>query len=215
MAKVVDVLDYQTPPKSLILGCGALAHDLVRLIKQNPAMGSCVELKCLPAKLHNTPQLIAPEVEKFLQQHAMKYDNIFVTYGDCGTAGKLDTVLAKYKAVRLEGSHCYEFFAGSDVFNKIIDAEIGSFFLTDYLVKNFKRLVFDGLGLDRYPELFDLYFEHYKKIVYLAQTKNEALYSKAKQIADKLGWEFEYRLVGIDGLVPVVNYLLPIKKSCM
>lgn len=194
-----------TQSKRLVLGCGALVYDMVALIKKNDVLNEVIDLQCLPAKLHNTPQLIAGEVDKYLSEHAHKYADIFVAYGDCGTAGQLDEVLAKYGAERIEGAHCYEFFAGSDAFEKITDEELGSFFLTDYLVKNFDRLVVEGLGLDRYPELFDAYFKHYNDMVYLAQTENPELQALAKQHAEAFGMNYKYRYTGIDGLMPLTQ----------
>ena len=191
--------------KRLVLGCGALVHDLVALSKQNPAVDEVIDLQCLPAKLHTTPQLIAGEVEKVLASRANDYSDVYVAYADCGTVGALDAVLEKYGAQRIEGAHCYEFFAGTEAYQEMVDEELGSFFLTDYLVKNFERLVIQGLGLDRFPELFDDYFKHYKKMVYLAQTENTDLQDLAKQHSDAFGLEYEYRFVGIQGLSPVVE----------
>ena len=186
--------------KRLVLACGALAYDIVEFIKQNQELEPVIKLHCLPAKLHNTPQLIAGEVDKYLAKHADDYADIFVAYGDCGTAGALDVVLDKYSASRLPGAHCYEFFAGSQEYQDIVDEELGSFFLTDFLVKFFDRLVVQGLGLDRYPELFDDYFKHYKQMVYLAQTEDEALQALAKKHAESFGMEYVYRYVGIQGI---------------
>ena len=191
--------------KRLVLGCGALVHDMVALIKQNPALDEAITLHCLPAKLHTTPALIAPAVEKFLAKHADKYEDIFVAYADCGTVGELDKVLEKDQAQRIDGAHRYEFFAGSEAFEKMVDEELGSFFLTDYLVRNFDRLVIEGLGLDRFPELFDDYFKHYKRIVYLAQTENQELQEMAQQHAKSFGMDYEYRYVGIGGLQPIAD----------
>lgn len=191
--------------KRLVLGCGALVHDLVALIKQNPAVDEAIDLQCLPAKLHNTPQLIAGEVEKVLAKRADDYSDVYVAYADCGTVGELDKVLDKYGAQRIGGAHCYEFFAGTEAYQEIVEEELGSFFLTDYLVRNFERLVIKGLGLDRFPELFDDYFKHYKRMVYLAQTENPELQELAKQHSDAFGLEYEYRFVGIQGLSPVVE----------
>lgn len=191
--------------KRLVLGCGALVHDLVALIKQNPAVDEVIDLQCLPAKLHNTPQLIAGAVDKVLAERAHNYKDVYVAYADCGTGGALDRVLEKYNAQRIDGAHCYEFFAGTKAFNDIVEEELGCFFLTDYLVRNFERLVVKGLGLDRFPELFDVYFKHYKKMVYLAQTEKPELQKLAKQHSDAFGLEYEYRFVGIQGLSPVVE----------
>lgn len=197
------------PPSSkrLVLGCGALAYELVELIKHNPVVDRVVDLHCLPANLHNTPQLIAGEVDKYLTNNAGDYSEVLVAYGDCGTAGALDSVLEKHQATRLPGAHCYEFFAGSENYNDIIEEQLGSFFVTDFLVKFFDRLVITGLGLDRYPELKDVYFKHYTHLVYIAQTHDDALQELAKQHAHTLGLEYLTRFVGFDGLMPVTKSL--------
>lgn len=197
--------------KRLVLGCGALVHEMVAILNQNPRVQDATKLHCLPAKLHNTPQFIAVRVDEYLAEHAHLYDDIFVAYGDCGTGGELDRVLAKYSAERMPGAHCYEFYAGTTAFQDLIESELGSFFLTDYLVKNYKRLVIEGLGLDRYPELFDEYFKHYRKMVYLAQTKDEKLALLARQYAKDFGWEYEYRWVGVSGMNPVANIPIDLK----
>jgi len=191
--------------KRLVLGCGALVHDMLALIKQNPVLQEAITLHCLPAKLHTTPQLIAPEVDRFLAKHSHKYDDIFVAYADCGTVGELDKVLEKYQAQRMPGAHCYEFFSGVDTYQDMVDEEVGSFFLTDYLVKNFDRLVVKGLGLDRFPELFDEYFKHYKRMIYIAQTQDPKLQQLAAQHAQSFGLEYVYRYVGIQGLSPMLD----------
>ena len=189
--------------KRLVLGCGALVYDLLRLIKQNPSFSDKVNLQCLPAGWHNSPQLIAPGVEDYLSKNAHLYEEVYIAYADCGTGGALDRVISEYKAKRIEGAHCYEFFAGKDVFEKLAEEEIGTFYLTDYLVKNFKRIMIKGLGLDRHPELFEVYFEHYKKLVYLAQTENKQWNKDAEQYAKDFGFDYEYRLVGTGSLSSV------------
>ena len=168
--------------KRLVLGCGALVYDLLRLIKQNPSFSDKVNLQCLPAGWHNSPQLIAPGVEDYLSKNAHLYEEVYIAYADFGTA------------------HCYEFFAGKDVFDRLSEEEIGTFYLTDYLVKNFNRIMIKGLGLDKHPELFEVYFEHYKKLVYLAQTENEQWNKDAEKYAKDFGFEYEYRLVGTGSL---------------
>ena len=197
--------------KRLVLGCGALVHEMMAVLNQNPRVQDATKLHCLPAKLHNTPQFIATRVDEYLAEHAHLYDEIFVAYADCGTGGELDRVLAKYSAERMPGAHCYEFYAGSVAFQELVDTELGSFFLTDYLVKNFKRLVIEGLGLDKYPELFEEYFKHYKKMVYLAQTEDARLDALARQYASDFGWEYEYRLVGVGGMNPVAKIPINLK----
>jgi hypothetical protein len=184
----------------LVLGCGALVYDLVRIIDQNPELSEKVELQCLPAIWHNKPQLIAPAVDKYLHEHANSYKEVYIAYADCGTGGELDRVLTKYNAKRIGGSHCYEFFAGPEAFIELTNKELGTFYLTDYLVKNFQRLIIEGLGLDKHPELFDAYFSNYKRLVYLAQTENEQWKNDAAKYADDFGFEYEYCFVGTGGL---------------
>jgi hypothetical protein len=185
-----------TDKKRLVLGCGALVYDLLRLIEQNPGLSDKVKLQCLPASWHNKPQLIAPGVDDYLAEHGDLYEEIYIAYADCGTGGELDRVVEKYQAKRIGGAHCYEFFAGSEAFQKISEQELGTFYLTDYLVKNFNRIMIKGMGLDRFPELFDVYFANYKKMVYLAQMKNEQWQKEAEQYAKDWGFEYEYKLVG-------------------
>jgi len=186
--------------KRLVLGCGALVYDLLRLIKQNPSLSDKVNLQCLPAGWHNSPQLIAPGVEDYLSKNAHLYEEVYIAYADCGTGGALDRVITKYKAKRIDGAHCYEFFAGKDEFERLSEEEIGTFYLTDYLVKNFNRIMIKGLGLDKHPELFEVYFEHYKKLVYLAQTENEQWNKDAEKYAKDFGFSYEYRFVGTGSL---------------
>ena len=186
--------------KRLVLGCGALVYDLLRLVKQNPSFEDKVNIQCLPASWHNSPQLIAPGVEDYLSKNAHLYEEVFIAYADCGTGGALDRVINKYRVRRIDGAHCYEFFAGTDVFDKLSEEEIGTFYLTDYLVKNFNRIMIKGLGLDKHPELFEAYFKHYKKLVYLAQIENKQWKKDAEQYAKDFGFEYEYRLVGTGSL---------------
>jgi hypothetical protein len=135
-------------------------------------------------------------VDDYLANYGDLYEDIYIAYADCGTGGALDRVIEKYNAKRIGGAHCYEFFAGSEAFHEMAEQELGTFYLTDYLVKNFKRLMIKGMGLDRYPELFDVYFANYKKLVYLAQTENEQWQKEAEQYAKDWGFEYEYKLVG-------------------
>jgi len=125
-----------------VIACGAIAHELVTVLKANQLDN--VDIQCLPAEWHNTPEKIAPAVEQKIEVAAQSHERVFVAYGDCGTGGKLDQVLAKHGAERLPGDHCYSFFAGNEVFDAMAEAELGTFYLTDYLVDNFDRLIMDG-----------------------------------------------------------------------
>jgi Protein of unknown function (DUF1638) len=178
----------------LLLACGALAREIVDLIERNK--WQAFDIQCLPAKWHNTPQFIVPALREKIRANRDAYKRIFVLYGDCGTGGQLDAMLAEEGVERISGPHCYAFYSGNDKFAAREDEDMRSFFLTDYLARHFDKLMWQGLGLDKHPELRDDYFQHYEKLIYLAQTKDEDLKSKAEAAAKQLGLEFEYRFTG-------------------
>jgi len=186
----------RTSPKAkvLLLACGALAREIVDLLEANAWQGMAVQ--CLPAKWHNTPQLIVPALREKIRANRMLYDKLFVLYGDCGTGGQLDALLEQEGIERIAGPHCYSFFSGNQTFASRAEADMTSFFLTDYLARHFHKLIWQGLGLDRHPELRDDYFGNYTKLIYLAQIEDEALHHSATEAAAKLGLEFEYRFTG-------------------
>jgi hypothetical protein len=185
--------------RPLVIGCGALARELVELTRRAglPAM----DLTCLPASLHNRPERMPGAVAARIRRARRDgYDRIFVAYADCGTGGLLDLVLEEEGVARLEGAHCYEVYAGRAAFAGLHDREPGTFYLTDYLVRNFDRLVVRGLGLDRHPELLPVYFGNYRRLVYLAQSDDPELANRAVAAAERLGLLFERRLVGLGEL---------------
>jgi len=184
----------QQSARVLLIACGALAREIVDLIERNKWQG--MDIQCLPAKWHNTPQFIVPGVREKIRSARGQYENIFVLYGDCGTGGLLDAMLLEEGVERIDGPHCYAFYSGNDAFAKTSEDEFTAFYLTDYLARHFDKLIWEGLGLDRHPELLPDYFQHYTKIVFLAQTKDEDLERKAKAAADKLGLAYEYRFTG-------------------
>ena len=186
------------PPRTLLIACGALAREVLALIRIN-GWGH-LELTCLPAKLHNTPARIPEAVRAKIRAARGAYESILVLYGDCGTGGGLDAVLEEEGVERIPGPHCYAFYAGVDAFLADAEAEPASFYLTDYLARHFERLVIAGLGLDRHPELLPLYFGNYKKLVYLAQVPDPGLERKAKAAALRLGLAYEHRPTGFGGL---------------
>jgi len=195
-------------PRVLILGCGAVARELADIIDRNDLAG--FEVECLPARLHNTPEQIPGAVERRLRKAADNYERIFVAYADCGTSGKLDAMLARYSVERLPGAHCYQFYAGTTRFQTLQAEEPGTFYLTDYLVRHFNRLIWKGLGLHRHPELVKDYFGNYRRVVYLAQTTDHILTSQAQAAADCLGLDLERRYVGYGELEPaLVNLAAP------
>ncbi len=191
----------------LIIACGALAREIAALRRAND--WTAVDVQCLPPQLHNRPEQIVPAVRAAIQRHRANYRTVFVAYADCGTGGQLDALLREQGIERLPGAHCYEFFAGQRLFAQLSEAEPGTFYLTDFLLRHFDRLVIRGLGMDRHPQLRDEYFRNYKKLVYLAQTSSEASVQRARVIAQQLGLSFETCMVGYGDLSTSLNKLLP------
>jgi Protein of unknown function (DUF1638) len=178
----------------LIIACGALAHEITALRRANA--WDALDVRCLPAELHNRPEKIPAAVRALIQASRDRYRSIFVAYGDCGTGGLLDAVLREEGVERIPGAHCYEFFATAPQFAALAEAEPGSFYVTDFLLRHFERLVYRGLGLDRHPELFSTYFANYRKLVYLAQAPHPEAQDDARAIAKRMGWDYEYRQTG-------------------
>jgi hypothetical protein len=178
----------------LLIACGALAREIVDLIERNRWTG--FDLQCLPSKWHNTPDKIVPGIREKIRAARGHYKSIFVLYGDCGTGGMLDRLLAEEGVERIDGPHCYAFFSGNEEFASHGGEDVTAFFLTDYLARHFDKLIWAGLGLDRHPELLPMYFGNYTKIVYLAQTRDEDLAKNAMAAAAKLGLAYEYRYTG-------------------
>jgi hypothetical protein len=184
----------QPAADTLVIACGALAREIAALKRANH--WSSLAVQCLPAQLHNRPEQIAPAVEAAIRAARPRYAHIFVVYGECGTRGALDAVLAAQGVERLPGAHCYEFLATTEVFAQLSDAEPGTFYLTDFLLRHFQRLVVVPLGLDRHPELVQEYFRHYRRLVYLSQAPRAGAIEAARAIADSFGFAFEHRSTG-------------------
>ena len=178
----------------LIIACGALAREIAALKRANG--WAEVDVQCLPPELHNRPERIVPAVREQIKANRSEYTTIFVAYADCGTGGMLDALLREEGIERLPGAHCYEFFAGAAAFAELQNAEPGTFYLTDFLVRHFDRLVTRGLGLDRHPELAREYFRNYRRLVYLAQSPSTEAVTRARQISEQMGLEFELRVTG-------------------
>jgi len=194
----------ETAPTVLVLACGALAHEIIAVLR---ASGwSHVAVQCLPAALHNTPAAIPERVRAALGAVRGRYERVFVAYADCGTGGELDRVLREEGVERIPGAHCYEFFAGSRLFAELAEEEPGTFFLTDFLARHFDRLVMKGLGLERHPELLPMYFGNYRRLVYLSQSDSAELLARAQQAAARLQLEFEHRRVGHDNLAGALTH---------
>lgn len=189
----------------LVLACGAIANEIIALREQLGVADDAMVLHCLPAELHNRPGQIAPRVDAYLSEHRHKYSRVILGYGDCGTGGALDKVLERHEASRLPHAHCYEFYATTPRFNQITDAEIGSYFVTDFLVRHFDRLVWEGCGLDTHPEMLETYFGNYRDLVYLAQTDSPELQAKAQEAAKRLGLNYVYHKVGYGDLAQAIK----------
>ena len=184
--------------RTLLIGCGALAREILAVLAAN-GWGN-FELACLPADLHNRPSEIPEAVRRKIVAARPHYDQILVVYGDCGTGGRLDAMLLEEGVERIAGPHCYEFFSGTEIFTAYMEEEPGTLFLTDYMVRHFDRLIIQGLGLDRYPELLSTYFGNYRRVVYLAQNPEGELANRAQEAARRLGLSYQYHETGLGGL---------------
>ncbi|EYD76770.1 hypothetical protein Rumeso_01728 [Rubellimicrobium mesophilum DSM 19309] len=187
----------------LLIACGALAREILALKVANG--WEHLDLQCLPAILHNTPQRIVPAVEATVAEARGRYDSVFVVYGDCGTGGLLQAACERLGVEMVPGPHCYSFYEGNEAF--AAREEATAFYLTDFLVRQFDAFVWKPLGLDRHPELRDLYFGNYETLVYQAQTDDPALTEKARACAERLGLAFERRFTGYGDLGGVLGRL--------
>jgi hypothetical protein len=182
----------------LLIACGALAREILDLKKANG--WDHMDLTCLPAKLHLYPEKITEAVKESVAKHRNDYDEIFIVYADCGTGGLLQTACDDMGIQMISGPHCYSFFEGNEQFAEQSESEFTAFYLTDFLVRQFDAFVIKPMGLDRHPELRDMYFGNYTKLVYQAQTDDPALTEKAKEAAKTLGLAFERRQTGYGDL---------------
>ena len=187
----------------LVIGCGALAEELSALKRAN--QWTTLDIKCLDAALHNRPERIADRLESLLAQHHAEYTNILIAYADCGTGGAVDRVAQQFNAQRLPGAHCYEFYATSPVFAALAEAEPGTFYLTDFLVRHFDRLVIEEMKLDEHPELEEMLFGRYRKVVYLAQGGSTELLDQAERAATRLKLPLEMVTTGYGLLAKTVE----------
>ncbi len=180
--------------KTLLIACGAVAKEIVAINKIND--WNHLDITCLPAIWHNTPDKIPGGVREKIRENKDIYKNIMVVYGDCGTGGELDRVLEEEGVKRIDGVHCYAFYTGLDAFDKMHNDDITCFYLTDYLAKHFDSLIMDGMGITKHPELLPMYFGNYTTLVYLAQTENQELQDLAQQAAEKIGLKYQYKFTG-------------------
>jgi len=198
--------------RPLVVACGALVAELRAVLATN-GLTNAVDVTYLPAPLHNRPDRIVDAVRTVLAEHGADTAGarpVLLGYADCGTGGGIDALLAEMPHVRrLPGDHCYAFFAGVDTFASMHAAELGTFFLTDFLAKHFEALVWEGLGLDRHPQLRDMYFGNYEKLVYLAQSDDAELDARAEAAARFLGLAYERRRTGYGDLASSIERLAP------
>jgi len=197
------------PERALVIACGALARELLAVIEASNWQHLSVQ--CLPADLHNRPQRITEAVRQKIRaaRENGRFSRVYVAYGDCGTGGALDRMLADEGVERIAGAHCYEFLAGSAVFERLSDEEPGTFYLTDFLLRHFDRIVIRGLGIDRFPHLATQYFGNYRRLVYLAQQPTDERLSAAQAAAERLGLAFESRDTGLAPLTHALAFVKP------
>ncbi|WP_246617835.1 DUF1638 domain-containing protein [Rhizobium populisoli] len=187
-----------------VIACGAIAREILAVCRQSGL--DHIDLHCLPAIWHAYPQKIVPGLEKAVgEARRAGFEKIFFAYADCGTGGDIDRLCEREGIARIEGPHCYSFFSGNEIFEKTADDDIFSFFLTDFLARQFEAFVIEPLGLNRHPQLKEMYFGNYRKLVYLSQEEDEALQEKARAAADYLGLEYEYRLTGYGDLTQALR----------
>ena len=187
----------------LLIACGALAREILAINQANGL--DHLDLQCLPAILHNHPERIVPAVREAVTKYRDRYDSIFVVYADCGTGGQLHAACADMGIEMVAGPHCYSFFEGNEAF--AAQDEMTAFYLTDFLVRQFDAFVWEPLGLSKHPQLRDMYFGNYEKLVYQAQTEDAALTAKAQDCADRLGLAFERRFTGYGDLTLALTAL--------
>ena len=190
----------------LVIACGALAREVQSALDASRL--DHIALTCLPAILHNRPQLIPEAVRAAIRANRDRYAHIAVAYADCGTGGLLDQVCEEEGVSRIAGPHCYAFYWGNEAFRARGDADMDAFYLTDFLARQFEAFVVEPLGLDRHPELRDLYFGNYRRLIYLAQTDDPLLEKRAIAAASRLGLVYEKHVTGL-GDLPAFAAALP------
>jgi len=187
-----------------VIACGAIAREILAVSRQQGL--AHIDLNCLPAIWHAYPQKIVPGLEAAVAEARQNgFERIFFAYADCGTGGEIDRLCEREDIARIEGPHCYSFFSGNDAFSDKADDDLLSFFLTDFLARQFRAFVIEPLGLDRHPELKPMYFGNYRKLIYLSQEEDEDLQRKAREAADYLGLEYEYRFTGYGDLTSAIR----------
>ena len=202
----MNTMAQTTPKKLRIIACGMIAREVLAV---NEQLGfDHIDLKCLPAEFHHHPEKIAPAMDDAIEKaRAEGFEEIFVGYADCGTGGELDKICDKHGVERIAGTHCFSFYMGNDVYENSEGEYMTTFFITDFLARHFETFLKRPLGLDRHPELKEIYFAHYTHALYLAQTDDPELDQNAREAAEFLGLEYERRLTGYGDLTPALENL--------
>lgn len=195
----------QAKARVLVLACGALANEILALIRLNG--WDHMSLTCLPAILHNSPERIPDAVRAAMEKHRADFDQVFLAYADCGTGGQLTSLCDELGIKMIQGPHCYSFFEGNETFAVRAADEIDVFYLTDFLARGFENFVIKPLGLDRHPELRDIYFGHYTRLTYLAQSDDPKLDAMAQDAAARLGLRYERKFTGFGDLAVALSDL--------
>jgi hypothetical protein len=196
--------DFHAKERLLVIACGMIAREVLAVKSQ--AGLDHLDLTCLPADFHFHPDRIAPGIEAAVAKaRADGFERIFVGYGDCGTGGELDRVCERLGVGRMKGPHCFAFYQGLDRFEALGEDDMTSFYMTDFLCRQFEAFFIKPLGLDRYPELAKDYFGHYEKLVYLAQTDDPALDAVAEGAAKLLNLAYERRATGYGDLTSALK----------
>ncbi|MAY61275.1 MAG: hypothetical protein CML29_03615 [Rhizobiales bacterium] len=187
-----------------VIACGMIAREVLAI---NEQLGhDHIDLKCLPADFHHHPDRIAPAADKAIREaREAGFEHIFIGYADCGTGGALDRVCAEHGVSRIEGPHCFSFYYGNRAFESASDEMLTTFFITDFLARHYETFLVRSLGLDRHPELREMYFGNYERALYLAQTDDPQLTERAREAAGIIGLRFERRLTGYGDLAPFLD----------
>ena len=201
-----------TPTPSLrIIACGMIAREVMAV---NEQLGfDHIDLKCLPAEYHHHPEHIAPEMDKaIIKAREEGFEHVFVGYADCGTGGELDKVCEKHGVERIQGPHCFSFYMGNQNFDDADGDYLTTFFITDFLARHFDTFMKRPLGLDKHPELLEMYFSNYTTALYLAQTNDPELEANARAAAEFMGLEYEYRYTGYGDLSDAIKTATSVKR---
>jgi Protein of unknown function (DUF1638) len=205
-APCANTAQHSRAAPAAVVACGAIARHVAEIAERN---GWAVDVHPLPPLLHNRPERIASAVATAVRELRGRYRAVAVGYADCGSYGALDEVCARLGVPRLPGSHCYDVFAGAEELRALLAEEPGSYLLTDYLALSFERSVIVELGLDRWPELHEEYFRHYRRVVWLAQHPTPRTREAAERAAAYLRLPLQELRVGDHLLEQALAALLP------